>query len=153
MVLVPGRLWQAAARAAVGPLAFVAFFSDWVEGSGALAGHAFSGFDLVAFTGRLQTLDLAPWESALLWAVRLGVLGVAIAAAWQCVLAPGLLRHPAYAVSGWYLAIAAVLVMIIGVARDGLALPPGGPLLALAAGAFVLASRTTSSAGAAPLPR
>jgi len=153
MVPLAGRLLLAAARAAVGPLALAAFFSDWTEGAGVLAGHAFSGFDLVAFTGRLGALDLTPWESALVWGLRLGVLGVAIAAAWQIVLVFGLRRHPAYAASGWYIALVAVLVVSVSVARDGFTPPRGGLLLAFAGATFVVSSRGAAPAETVPTPR
>jgi len=147
-----GGVVRAVTRGAAGPLAMVAFFCDWFRGSGILAGHSFSGFDLVGFTGRLQALDLQPWETVALGALRIGVLCVAVAAAWQIVLMPGRQGNVAYAASGWYLAGAAAVVVTVGLVRDGLMLPAGGPLLALAAAAFVVGHRVQRRTPAVPRP-
>jgi hypothetical protein len=123
----------AVARLCVGPLALAAFFLPWTHGPGALAATRFTGFSLVGFAGRLQALDLTVAEGGLLWGVRLLILGVAVAAAWQIVLAPRHRQHAAYPASGWYIATFAALVLALGAARSGLTVPPLGlGLLALA---------------------
>jgi len=133
------RSWS---RLAAGPLAFLAFFLPWAHGPGVLAGQSYSGFELVGFAGRLQALDLTIAQGATLWAVRLAILGVAIAGAWLTVLAPRHHWHPAYHASGWYIAAFAGLVVTLGLLRSGLAVPPAGlALLAAAGAAWVLRTR------------
>ena len=124
------------ARICAGPLAFAGFFLPWAQGPGPLAATSFSGFGLVGFAGRLQALDLAPAASWSLLVVRLLVLGVAVAAAWQCALAPAHRWHPVYAMSGWYVVAFAALTAAIGVWRGGLAVPPPGLALVIAGAAF-----------------
>ncbi len=128
------------ARVCAGPLALAGFFLPWAQGPGPLAATSFSGFGLVGFAGRLQALDLAPAESWALWLARLLVLGVAVAAAWQCALAPAHRWHPAYAVSGWYVAAFACVAVAIGAAREGLAVPQPGLALVIAAGTLFAAT-------------
>jgi hypothetical protein len=124
-------------RLSVGPLAMAAFFLPWAHGPGPLAATRFTGFTLVGFAGRLQALDLSLVEGGILWFARLAILGVAVTAAWQIVLAPRHRRHAAYPVSGWYIAALGVLALGIGVIRSGVTAPPAGlALLALAGLAF-----------------
>ncbi len=128
------------ARMCAGPLALAGFFLPWAQGPGPLAATSFSGFGLVGFAGRLQALDLAPAESWSLLLARLLVLGVAVAAAWQCALAPAHRWHPVYALSGWYVAVFAALAAAIGAAREGLAVPQPGLALVIAGGALFAAT-------------
>lgn len=139
-VRVPG--WAGLARMAVGPLALAGFFLPWAHGPGPLAATRFTGFTLVGYAGRLRVLDLdLQWEAAL-WAARLAILGVAIAAAWQTVLAPAHRWHPGYRGSGWYIAGFAAGAAILGAAAKGVTLPPPGLALLLLSGAlFVAAGR------------
>ena len=79
-----------------GPSALAGFFLPWAHVHGPLAATRFSGFTLVGFAGRLQLLDLSPSQSAALVVARCCVLGVAVAATWQTLLAPAHRWHPAY---------------------------------------------------------
>jgi hypothetical protein len=121
-------------RLGSGPTALTGFFLPWAHGSGVLSANEFSGFGLVGFAGRLQALDLTPAQDWALWLVRLAILGVAVAGAWQTVLAPWHRRHPGYPISGWYLVAAAVICLGVGGLRAGIEAPPSGlGLLAVAA--------------------
>ena len=124
----------------MGPLALAGFFLPWAEGPGFLAGHTFSGFTLVGFAGRLHALDLGTAGSGALLAARLAILGVAVAAAWQTVLAPAHRAHAGYALSGWYLVAATLALLAIGLARSGVQLPPGGLAALSAAAALYVAA-------------
>lgn len=137
--VAPWRRRAALLRLGVGPLAIAGFFLPWAHGPGPFAANEFTGFALVGFAGRLQALDLSVAQGGLLWAFRLGILGVAIAGTWQLLLAPRHHGHPAYHVSGWYLAAAGVLILATGVLRAGLTLPPAGlACIAIAAALFVV---------------
>jgi hypothetical protein len=153
------RAWRSRAawlRLAAGPLALIGFFLPWANGPGALSGTEFTGFTLVGFAGRLQALDLSPSAGGLLWAGRVAILGVAIAGAWQTLLAPGHRHHFGYPLSGWYLAGAATVCAAIGLLRAGLAVPPAGlACLGAAALCFVvarLAPAASRDSGRAGLP-
>lgn len=136
-----GRRLAAAARLGAGPLGLAGFFLPWAHGPGPFAANEFTGFSLVGFAGRLQALDLSGAEGGALWAVRIAVLGVAIAACWQTLLAPCHRLHPAYPVSGWYLVAAAVACGAIGFSRSGFVVPPPGlALLACSALLFIVSS-------------
>ncbi len=128
-------------RLAAGPLALVGFFLPWAHGPGAFAATEFTGFTLVGFTGRLQALDLSLLGGGLLWAVRLLILGVAVSAAWQMLLAPAHRAHFAYPVSGWYLAVSAGLLAVTGLLRSGIEVPPLGLALVVAGGLCFLGSK------------
>jgi hypothetical protein len=117
------------------------FFLPWAHGPGAFAATEFTGFTLVGFAGRLQALELSLLQGGLLWAARLVILGVAIAATWQTLLAPLHRAHIAYPVSGWYLAIFAALLTFAGLARSGPELPPLGLALVVAGGLCFLGSK------------
>jgi hypothetical protein len=139
---VSGRLnaMLVVARVSAGPLVLSGFFLPWAHGAGPLAATVFTGFTLIGFAGRLVLLDLTPGQSVAVWAVRLLVLGVAVAAAWQTLLAPAHRWHPAYAWSGWYLVAGIVIALSAGVYRSGIVLPTSGLLLWLTgAGLFVVA--------------
>lgn len=137
------KRWQRGlerARLAVGPLALAAFFLPWAHGPGPLAATEFTGYRLVGYAGRLQALDLSVTQGAALWAVRILILGVAVAATWQTILAPHHRTHPVYTLSGWYLVVLAIASLGIGASRAGLVLPPSGlALLGLAALLFAAA--------------
>ncbi|MFN0146079.1 MAG: hypothetical protein ACKVT1_06180 [Dehalococcoidia bacterium] len=143
---------------AAGPLAMVGFFLPWADGPGVLSSTTFSGFSLVRFTGHLRQLDLSLAQGGLLWLVRLAILAVPIAAAWQAALAPRLRWHVAYTWSGWYLVAFACVALAMGLWRVGLTGPPSGlALIAAAALCFVagqLAGHRLDEAGsAAPFAR
>jgi hypothetical protein len=124
-------------RLAAGPLALAGFFLPWTSGPGPLAGTEFTGFTLVGFAGRLQALDLSLTAGGILLAARLALLGVAVAAVWQTLLAPAHQGHFGYWISGWYLAAAALVLGGIGIARSGVMLPPLGlGLVMLGAASF-----------------
>ncbi|MEO8538577.1 MAG: hypothetical protein ABI577_02470 [bacterium] len=126
-------------RLGAGPLAIAGFFLPWAHGPGPFAANEFTGFSLVGFAGRLQALDLNIAQGGVLWAIRLAILGVAIAGTWQLLLAPAHRSHPGYHLSGWYLVAAATICAAIGLARSGVAAPPLGlGLVVLAAGAFAI---------------
>ena len=126
--------WAALVRLGAGPLALGGFFLPWAHGPGVLSASEFSGFGLVGFAGRLQELDLTAAQGWAIWVIRLAILGVAVAGAWQTVLAPWHRRHVGYPVSGWYLVAAAVVCLGIGALRAGIEAPPSGiGLLAVAA--------------------
>ena len=132
------RTTLAAGRLLVGPLALAAFFLRWADGPGVLAGTGFSGYDLLRFSGNLRALDLSLTQGAALWGIRLAILVVPIAAAWQTLLAPAWRWHVGYAVSGCYLVVFTAAVAIAGVVRSGLIPPsPGFGLLLLASALFI----------------
>jgi len=139
-------VWRAAnaagyaARLLPGPLALAGFFLPWAHGSGLIAGVRFSGYTLVGFAGRLQALDLTSSQSGALWALRLLILGVAVAATWHTLLAPLHRWHPLYALSGWYLVAGDVVASAAGLYRAGLVAPPLGLLLWLLGAALFLAA-------------
>lgn len=127
-------------RLGVGPLAIAGFFLPWAHGTGPFSANEFSGFGLVGLAGRLQALDLSVAQGGMLWVVRLAILGVAIAGAWQLLLAPLHRWHRAYDLSGWYVVAAAAATTTVGAARAGWTLPPPGLLcIIFAAACFVLA--------------
>ena len=130
-----------AARLVVGPLALAGFLLPWAHGPGILAANEFTGFTLVGFAGRLQQLNLSPTLGAGLWAVRLAILGVAIAGAWQTLLAPMHRWHLGYAMSGWYLVAFAAGATVVGVAKSGIAAPPSGLALVIVAALIFLGAR------------
>ncbi len=131
----------ALARNVPGPLAIAGFFLPWAHGSGPLSGTEFSGYRLVRFTGALQQLDLTWSEGGALWAVRIAIVLVPVAGAWQTLLAPAHRWHPAYAASGWYLVLFAAVAVGIGLSRSGLGSPaPGVALIAASAAVFVVSN-------------
>lgn len=149
------RRWLGWLRFAAGPLALAGFFLPWAHGPGPLAATEFTGFTLVGFAGRLQALDLSLAQGGTLWGIRLLILGVAVSAAWQTLLAPMHRWHFAYAPSGWYLVGAAAVLACVGLARSGVAVPPLGLALVLAgAGCFAgaLLGRQPSPEAHASLP-
>lgn len=126
-------------RLGAGPLALAGFFLPWATGPGPFAATDFTGFTLVGFAGRLQALDLSVTAGAMLWAVRLAILGVVVAATWQSVLAPRHHGHFGYPASGWYLVAAAAVLLVIGILRTGLVVPPAGfGMIVAAAGCFLV---------------
>jgi hypothetical protein len=125
-------------RVLVGPLALVAFFQPWLRGSGRFAGLTFSGYRLVGFTGRLEALDLGAVPFALLVVCRFLILGVAITAAWQVLLAPWWRSHRAYRASGWYLTLSAGLLAAVPSLAAGSVVLLAGPVLLLASAALFL---------------
>lgn len=135
-------------RLGVGPLAIAGFFLPWAHGPGPFAANEFTGFTLVGFAGRLQALDLSLAQGGMLWAIRLAILGVVVAGAWQLLLAPAHRMHFGYPLSGWYLVVAAGFCLAIGVMRSGFETPPVGLAFLGAAAALFLASRWL-----APVPR
>jgi hypothetical protein len=141
------------ARISVGPLALAGFFLPWAHGPGPLAATEFTGYKLVGYAGRLQALDLSPSQSGTLWAIRLLILGVAVAAVWQSVLAPWARHHPVYRWSGWYLVLLAAICAALGVARHGIVAPPPGLALLLVAAAVFAAVEVfrLRRRGAAPI--
>ena len=138
-------------RMSVGPLAVVGFFLPWAHGPGVLAANHFTGFSLVGFAGRLQQLDLSLTVGGGLWTARLAILGVAIAGAWQTLLAPLHSWHPGYPASGWYLVVFSALAAAIGVAKSGPAFPPLGLACVIASAVLFLVARriTPRAAGQA----
>lgn len=133
------RRWAGHLRLGAGPLAIAGFFLPWAHGPGPFAANEFTGFTLVGFAGRLQALDLSIAEGGLLWAIRLAILGVAVAGVWQVLLAPAHRRHVAYPASGWYLVGAAGVCLGVGVLRSGITAPPLGlALVVCSAVAFVV---------------
>ncbi len=136
-------------RLAVGPLALAGFFLPWASGPGPLAGTEFTGFTLVGFAGRLQALELSIAAGGMLLAVRLAILGVAVAATWQTLLAPAHRGHPGYAWSGWYLVVAAFVIGALGLAKSGVVIPPLGFAFVVAAGALFVYARQAGGAGRA----
>ena len=124
-------------RMAIGPLAMAGFFLPWTHGIGPLAANNFTGFRLAGYAGRLQALDLSLAAGGVLWAIRLLIVGVAVAAAWQALLAPGHRSHRVYAISGWYLVGFAAAAAALGLLKAGITIPPPGlALLLLAATSF-----------------
>jgi hypothetical protein len=138
---VPARDVISSLRLAVGPAAFVAFFLPIAHGPSLLSAYRFTGLELVALTGRLQTLDLDVGQGAALWMLRVGLLCVPVAAAWQTLLAPFHRWHPGYAISGWFLVGVAALLTAAESIRSGFAWPSSGLWLLFAAAiAFVVSS-------------
>ena len=138
--------WQRgfdSARIAVGPLALLAFFLPWAHGPGPLAATEFTGYRLVGYAGRLQALDFSVSQGVALWAARLLILAVAVAATWQTMLAPRHRANPVYPISGWYLVALAGAAFGIGLARAGVVVPPPGLLLLGLAGTLFAAAELT----------
>jgi large subunit ribosomal protein L11 len=123
--------WLPALRVLPGPLALVAFFLPWVTGPGMLASVDFSGASLLAFSGRLQSLDLAPGSEAALWALRAAFVGVPLAATWLTLLTALRLHGALATCSGGYLAVVAAGLGAAGLA--GHALGSGAWLIIAAA--------------------
>lgn len=142
------RRWLSWLRVAAGPLALAGFFLPWAHGPGALAATEFTGFTLVGFAGRLQALELSILAGGVLWAARLVILGVAIAAAWQTLLAPAHRGHIAYPLSGWYLVSAAVLLSLTALFRSGFEVPPLGLALVVAGGVCFLVPKLARGSNA-----
>ena len=134
-----------AGRLAVGPIALVAFFLPWAHGPGPLAATEFTGYRLVGYAGRLQALDLSLAQGAGLWVIRILILAVAVAAAWQTMLAPRHRAHPVYPLSGWFLVALSAACFAVGAARAGLVIPPLG-LLLLGVAAVVFAAAELATA-------
>ena len=139
-----GRRLETVAHLAVGPLALAGFFLPWAHGPGILAANEFTGFTLVGFAGRLQQLNLSLTVGTGLWIVRLAILGVAVAGAWQTLLAPLHRWHLGYTISGWYLVAFAAAATAVGVARSGIVVPPLGLTLVIAAGVIFLSAHWTT---------
>jgi len=140
-----------AARLAAGPLALAGFLLPWAHGPGVLSAVEFSGFDLVGYAGRLRQLDLAPEEGAALWAIRMAVLAVGVAAACHAFVAVADRRHAAYVLSGGYLLATAIVALIVAIARSGVTAPPAGLALWFAgAGLFALSEGATRLGGDPP---
>lgn len=133
-----------AAHLAVGPLALAGFFLPWAHGPGILAANEFTGFTLVGFAGRLQQLNLSLTLGTGLWAARLAILGVAVAGAWQTLLAPVHRWHFGYTLSGWYLVVFAAAATVVGVGKSGIVVPPVGLALVITAGVIFLGTRLTT---------
>ncbi|HET7738829.1 MAG TPA: hypothetical protein VFK32_09670 [Tepidiformaceae bacterium] len=129
-----------AARLTAGPLAFAGFFLPWAAGPGPFAANDFSGYSLVAFSGRLRALDLDPGSAIMLWAIHLAILGVAVAAAWLTMLAPLHRKHPVYRMSGWYVSAVLAVALAIGLVRGGVVLPPLGLALWIGGAACFIAA-------------
>jgi hypothetical protein len=113
-------------RTAAGPFALAGFFLPWAHGPGVLAASEFTGFSLVAFTGRLQQLDLSVTAGAVLLAIRIAILMVAVCATWLTLLAPLHSWHFGYTLSGWYIVVLGLFAATIGLLRAGLEFPPIG---------------------------
>ncbi|MBA4180010.1 MAG: hypothetical protein C0506_05415 [Anaerolinea sp.] len=140
------RWFAIAGRLAVGPLALAGFFLPWAHGPGVFAANEFTGFTLLRFAGRLQALDFNLLEGSLLWLARISILGVLVAAAWQTLLAPAHHWHRGYGLSGWYLGLFTLLAMALGAAKSGVAVPPPGLALLIAASLlFVLTHRASAA--------
>lgn len=143
---------RVAARCLAGPLALAAFFLPWAEGKGALGGHTFSGYDLVRFTANLQGLALSWVEGGALWAVRIAIVLVPVAATWLTLLAPRATRHPLCRASLLYLVAFSVVAIAMGLARSGVTAPPAGLALLAVAAALASVSGLLRSAGAPSPP-
>lgn len=141
-----------AGRVAVGPLALAGFFLPWAHGPGVFAANEFTGFTLLGFAGRLQALDFSLLGGSLLWLARLSILGVAIAGAWQTLLAPAHHWHLGYAMSGWYLGAFTLAAVALGIAKSGPAVPPSGLALLILASALFIASSCATRRPAVPAP-
>ena len=131
-------------RVAVGPLALAGFFLPWAHGPGVLSANEFTGFTLLGFAGRLQDLDLSLAGGSLLWLARLAILGVAVAGAWQTLLAPAHRWHRGYALSGWYLSLFTLTAALLGLAKSGVEFPPVGLALLIAASLLFVANRRST---------
>lgn len=147
------RAAATALRPLPGGVAFAAFFLPWAEGSGPLAGHTFSGYQLLRLfpplDGHVASITV---PGAV---IRPLLLAVPIAASWLAVLAV-LGRWTALAsLAAGYLAFAGVLATLLASLQ---AAGPGGgaPLLAfagLAALAVPLASKRRAHRPAVALRR
>lgn len=135
-------------RVGTGPLALWAFFLPLAHGPSLLEAYRYSGFELVTLTGRLQSLDLEAWQSLSLWVLRISLLCVPIAGAWQTLLSPFHSWHPGYHVSGWFLAVVTLLLVVFEVVRRGAERPaPGLMVLVVATAGFLIAWGATRAAG------
>lgn len=140
MMIRPAAAAAWLAGLAAGPLAVAGFFLPWTEGPGALASVDFSGYGLVAFSGRLTALDLGAVHIAALVAFRLAVLGVGVAALINALLAPAFRWHPAYAASGWAVVAAAPAVLALCLLLPGEPTAPGAGAGLILAGALAFAA-------------
>jgi hypothetical protein len=122
-------------------MALTGFFLPWTHGVGPLAANEFTGFRLAGYAGRLQALDLTLAQGGALWLVRLLIVGVAVAGAWQLLLAPRHHCHRVYIASGWYLAGFAGAALALGLLNAGITLPPTGLALVVGAGALFAVAR------------
>lgn len=127
----------------------VGFFLPWASGPGPFAATDFTGFTLVGFAGRLQALDLSIAADGTLWGVRLAILGVAVAATWQTLLAPAHRWHFAYSLSGWYIVASAAAMLGLGLLRTGIVLPPVGFALTVFGAVLFLAAWLATASPAA----
>lgn len=107
------------------------FFLPWVHGPGLLDDRSFSGFRLVSFTGQLEDAGLAPLPELAWLGVRALLVFVAIAAAWQTLLAPRFRWHAAYRLSGWFLVVSGVGAVTFCASQWGLGAPLAGLVLVL----------------------
>lgn len=136
-----GSWFGVMARLVVGPMAVVGFFLPWTHGVGPLAANDFTGFRLAGYAGRLQALDLSLAQGGILLLVRLLIVGVAVAGAWQMLLAPRHHWHGVYVASGWYLAGFAAVSLGLGLLNAGITVPPVGLALVVGAGVVFVANR------------
>jgi hypothetical protein len=141
-------------RCSVGPLALAGFLLPWGHGDGTLAAVEFTGFSLVRFTGHVQAAGIDGTTTGAAFAGRILTMAVAVAAAWQTVLAPWARWHFAYRWSGWYLVFAAAALAVTGLVRSGFVMPPPGLACVVAGGAAYLLGRDSArrphTAGGAP---
>ncbi len=140
-------------RLAVGPLALAGFFLPWAHGPGVLAANQFTGYRLVGVAGRFQELDLGLAAENAIVLLRFAVLGVAIAAIWQSILAPRWRWHLGYLLSGWYLVAFAIVATAVGLGRVGLSIPPLGLILVIVAAAFFGTCELLRLRRRSPLPQ
>ncbi len=139
------------ARLVTGPLALWAFFLPLAHGPSLLEAYRYSGLELVTLTGRLQTLDLDGWQTFSLWGLRVALLCVPIAGAWQVLLSPFHSRHAAYHASGWFLAAVTLVLAALQIARRGSEPPTPGLVLLLIATAGFMTARGATRTRSQPL--
>lgn len=120
-------------RAVPGAAALLAFFLPWMDGTGPLSGVAFSGYELVGYTGALRQLE--SMNGMVLAPLQVGVLLTAVAATWLAILATRNTWGPLRLACGGYVLLVGSMLLATGIAQGEF---HGGALLTAGAGmAFV----------------
>ena len=114
MSAIPVRICLTALRVLAGPLTLAAFCLPWFHGPGIMSATELSGLRLLGLTESLTQLDLTGWETAALWATRVGLAVLVAAGTWLTLLALPQPQARLYRGSGWFVVIAAAAALVAG---------------------------------------